>query len=57
MRLLKAKTNRVVVMSARPARIRRVVEIDIPHPRDLSSPRYLELRNSIFEEIGLAHKI
>jgi ABC-type nitrate/sulfonate/bicarbonate transport system ATPase subunit len=49
--------DRVVVMSARPARIRRVVDIDIPHPRDLSSRRYLELRDSVFEEIGLAHKI
>jgi len=49
--------DRVVVMSARPARIQRVVDIDIPHPRDLSSPRYLALRDSIFEEIGLAHKI
>jgi ABC-type nitrate/sulfonate/bicarbonate transport system ATPase subunit len=49
--------DRVVVMSARPARIRRIVEIDIPHPRDLSSPRYLELRDSIFAEIGLAHQV
>ncbi len=49
--------DRVVVMSARPAKIQKIVEIDIPHPRDLSSPRYLELRDSIFEEIGLAHKI
>jgi len=49
--------DRVVVLSARPASIRRIVEIDLPHPRDLSSPRYLELRDSIFEEIGLAHKI
>jgi ABC-type nitrate/sulfonate/bicarbonate transport system ATPase subunit len=49
--------DRVVVMSTRPATIRRIVEIDIPHPRDISSNRYLELRDSIFEEIGLAHKI
>lgn len=49
--------DRVIVMSARPAKIQQVVEIDIPHPRDLSSARYLELRNGIFEQIGLAHRI
>jgi len=49
--------DRVVVISARPGRIRRVVDIDIPHPRDLSSPRYIELRDSIFAEIGLAHSV
>ncbi len=49
--------DRVVVMSTRPARIRRIVEIDIPHPRDISSRHYIELRDSIFEEIGLAHRI
>ena len=49
--------DRVVVMSARPARIQRVVEIDISHPRDLSSSRYLQLRDGIFEEIGLAHRV
>jgi NitT/TauT family transport system ATP-binding protein len=49
--------DRVVVLSARPARVRRIVDIDIAHPRDLSSPRYIQLRDSIFAEIGLAHKI
>ena len=49
--------DRVVVMSARPAEIRRVVDVDIAHPRDLSSRRYIELRDGIFEEIGLAHKV
>ena len=49
--------DRVAVLSARPARIQRVVDIDIAHPRDINSPRYLELRTGIFEQIGLAHKI
>ena len=49
--------DRVVVMSSRPARIRRIVDIDLPHPRDLSSRRYLELRDSILAEIGLAHQV
>jgi NitT/TauT family transport system ATP-binding protein len=49
--------DRVVVLSARPGRIRRIVEVDIPHPRDLSDPRYLALRDEIFGEIGLAHQI
>jgi NitT/TauT family transport system ATP-binding protein len=49
--------DRVVVLSARPGSIRRIVEVDLPHPRDLSSPRYLALRDSILEEIGLAHRI
>jgi NitT/TauT family transport system ATP-binding protein len=49
--------DRVVVMSARPATIQQIVNIDIPHPRDISSPRYLELRDGIFQQIGLAHKI
>lgn len=49
--------DRVAVMSGRPAKIQRTVEIDIAHPRDISSQRYLELRNGIFEELGLAHRI
>jgi len=49
--------DRVVVMSARPAVIQQIVKIDIPHPRDISSPRYLELRDGILQQIGLAHKI
>ena len=49
--------DRVVVMSARPATIQQIVNIDIAHPRDISSPRYLELRDGIFKQIGLAHKV
>ena len=43
--------DRVVVMSARPAVIQQIVKIDIPHPRDISSPRYLELRDGILQQI------
>jgi ABC-type nitrate/sulfonate/bicarbonate transport system ATPase subunit len=49
--------DRVVVMSARPGKIRRIVDIDVPRPRDISAPRYLELRDGILAEIGLAHAV
>ncbi|GHG66461.1 ABC transporter ATP-binding protein [Comamonas sp. JC664] len=48
--------NRVVVMAARPGRIQRVVDIDLPYPRDISSARYLRYRDELLEELGLAHQ-
>src|SRR5919198_898511 len=50
-------SDRVVVMSARPAKIQSTVDIDIPHPRDISSSRYLALPDGILGAIGLAHKV
>ena len=49
--------DRVVVLSARPAVVQQIVEIDIAHPRDISSSRYLDLRDGILHQIGLASKI
>jgi NitT/TauT family transport system ATP-binding protein len=49
--------DRIVVLSQRPATVRRIVEVGIPHPRDISSRHYLDLRDSIFAEIGMAHRV
>ncbi|HEX3893686.1 MAG TPA: ABC transporter ATP-binding protein [Terracidiphilus sp.] len=49
--------DRVVVLSSRPARIQEVLTIDISHPRNISSPRYLELRDELLKQIGLAYEI
>jgi len=49
--------DRVVVLSSRPAKIKEVLTIDIPHPRNISSPRYLELRDELLKQIGLAYEV
>lgn len=49
--------DRVVVLSSRPARIQQILNVDIPHPRNISSPRYLELRDELLKQIGLAYGI
>jgi NitT/TauT family transport system ATP-binding protein len=47
--------DRVVVLSRRPAKIRRIIDIDLPRPRNLDSPQYLDLRDEIFATLGLDH--
>ena len=47
--------DRVVVLSRRPASIRRIIDIDLPRPRDLDAPDYLRLRDEIFATLGLDH--
>ena len=49
--------DRVVVMSQRPGTIRRQIEIDLPRPRDLDSPEYLEMRDEIFQTMGMSLKV
>ena len=45
--------DRIVIMSRRPGRIRKILSVDIPRPRKIlsvrSHPRYIELRNLIWE--------
>lgn len=49
--------DRVVVLSSRPAKIQQILSIDIPHPRNISSARYLQLRDELLKQIGLAYEI
>jgi sulfonate transport system ATP-binding protein len=43
-------SDRVVIMSRRPGRIRTIVEVDLSRPRDRNSPEFGQLRKAIFEE-------
>ena len=46
--------NKVVVMTTRPGRIKKIIEVDIPRPRDyrvLSSERYRELKMEAIEAV------
>jgi ABC-type nitrate/sulfonate/bicarbonate transport system ATPase subunit len=45
--------DRILVLSARPARIRATFEVGIPHPRRLSAAEAQGLRDAILAELGL----
>jgi NitT/TauT family transport system ATP-binding protein len=49
--------DRVVVLSSRPAKIEDILTIDIAHPRNISSSRYLQLRDELMSKIGLAYTL
>lgn len=54
--------QRVVIMSARPGRVKEIIEIDLPYPRNQATklePRFSELKNQIWANVYqeyLAHK-
>ena len=50
-------SDRIVVMSRRPATIQEVVHIDLARPRDLDSPGYLEKRDHIFHAMGMSLRV
>jgi NitT/TauT family transport system ATP-binding protein len=44
-------SDRIAIMATQPGRIRRVIDIDLPHPRDFNSPEVAEIRAAIREEL------
>lgn len=49
--------DRVLIMSKRPATIQEIVDVDLPRPRDLDSPGYLEKRDRIFRVMGMSLRV
>jgi NitT/TauT family transport system ATP-binding protein len=50
--------QRVVVMSARPARIKTVVDLSgLAYPRDIDSAEYIRARDRLFEEMGVSTRV
>lgn len=47
-----ALADRVFVLSERPMKITRIVEIGIEHPRSMADPRAVALKDSILHELG-----
>ncbi|WP_034160791.1 ABC transporter ATP-binding protein [Sphingomonas sp. ERG5] len=43
--------DRVVVMAPNPGRIRRIVDVDLPHPRDRAAPLLHRLKDEILAEL------
>jgi ABC-type nitrate/sulfonate/bicarbonate transport system ATPase subunit len=47
-------SDRIVLMTPRPGRVEQVIEVDLPRPRQRSSPHFLELRAEILERLHLS---
>src|SRR6185503_18259023 len=47
-----ALADRIFVLTERPMRIAHIVEIGLPHPRSISDPRAVAMRDGILHELG-----
>jgi NitT/TauT family transport system ATP-binding protein len=46
-----ALSDRIVVMTARPGRVKDVLDVALPFPRDLNAPEVTELRAKLWEQV------
>ena len=49
--------GRVIVMTSRPARMKAEAPVSLPRPQDLDASEYLQLRDGIFERLGMSLKV
>src|SRR5262249_43215693 len=45
--------DRIIILTPRPARIQRIVEIPLPHPRALASVELMRLKQDILADLGV----
>jgi ABC-type nitrate/sulfonate/bicarbonate transport system ATPase subunit len=50
-------SDRIVLMTQRPGRIDRILDIDLPRPRERNSPAFLSLRSQILELLHFAGRL
>ena len=43
--------ERVLILTNKPAKIREEVVVDLPRPRDVTDPKFIEIRNHITDQI------
>lgn len=43
--------DRIIVLSPRPGTVKRIVEVNIPRPRNRSEPPFLQVRQQMYEEL------
>ena len=49
--------DRIVVLSARPGCIADIVTVGLDHPRDLGSLEYGQIKNRLYELLGVKHSV
>ncbi|MDO5396989.1 MAG: ABC transporter ATP-binding protein [bacterium] len=47
-------SDKIVVMSSRPAKVEKIIDVKLPHPRDRNNPEFIRLRNDILKVLHYA---
>lgn len=50
-------SNRIIIMSPRPGRIRKEIKIELAYPRNRSHPDFINHRSAILEMLNFAHQV